>query len=344
MGTSIGQPAEPAAVPDPLSSPPPATREPIGPAPAPAPTFVVSGASAWEATRDLDIKRILLWAARRGWPSLYFARTAGTVTINPTPTAVDDATLFGRITPTWLGSHAWPWQGIVVGSSPPDLVMSGVTRSYPGAPIAFFTPRVSRVVGLSDGPGPAHQMECLRDGCIWEPGLLAKLLFASPHRDVPLAPPDGLDTTGRPAVAVLVDSSPEDTAFVKALMAIRTVAWRVLGGRYASVPPAPLLLGELPTWRAVVVPPSRPLATHPWVLQWQYDLAAWRIPVIGTGDGPLPLVRSLSASTVRDVTRAVASVTLTHVRRGPLSRDEAPWVTDAWNQLAERGGAPCQKA
>jgi len=343
LATSMGQPTEP-TVPDPLPSEPPLSAEPTKFPTPPDPTLVICAASHWEAAGDLDIKRILLAAARRGWASLYFARTRDTVTIDPTPSSVDDATLFGRITPTWLGTHTRSWQGIVVGTSPPDLVMNGVTRSYPGAPIAFFAQRVSRVVGISDGPGPAHQVECLRDGCIWEPGLLAQLLHASAHRDVPLPAPDGLDASGRPAVAVLEDSTPEDAAFVKALLAIRTVAWRPLGGRYASLPPAPLLLGELPTWRGVVVPPSRPLATHPWIRQWQHDLSDWRIPLIGNRDGLAPWVRSLAGSTLREVRRAVASVTLTNLRRGPLRWEEPQWVTDAWRQLAERGGEPCRKA
>lgn len=305
-------------------------------------TLIVVGSGPWDAVGDLDVKRLLLLAARRGWAGLYFAPTLGTVEVTAAPNPpVGDADLFSRIAGAWAAAHSVRWQGLSLGTAPPDLVVAGARRSRPGSIIEFLQGRVPRAVALADGDGPWHHRRCLENGCLWDAGQLAALLQASPHRDVPLSVPDSLDRTGRPVVPVLVENTPEDQAFVKALATVGGVYWRVLGGRYASLPPAPLLLGELPTWRAVVVPPHRDALEHPWVRLWHEDLADWSIPVIGKVDGGPSSVRTLPAETLRDVARAVASLTLTPLRAPP---EEPAAATAAWVQLASRGGKACRTA
>lgn len=303
-------------------------------------TLVVVGSGPWDAVGDLDVKRLLLLAARRGWAGLYFAPTLGTVEVTTAPNPpVGDADLFSRIAGAWAAAHSVRWQALSLGTAPPDLMVAGVRRSRPGSIIEFLQARVPRAVALADGDGPWHHRSCLENGCLWDAGQLTAVLQASPHRDVPLSVPDGLDRTGRPVVPVLVDNTAEDHALVKALAAVGGVYWRVLGGRYASLPPAPLLLGELPTWRAVVVPPYRGALDHPWVQWWQQDLADWGIPVIGQVDGRASAVRTLPAESPRDVARAVASVTLRPLRAPP---DEPTPITAAWAQMASRGGKACR--
>ncbi len=304
--------------------------------------LIVVGSGPWDAVADLDVKRLLLLAARRGWAGLYFAPTEGTVevTIPPHP-PVSDADLFSRIAGPWAAAHSVRWQALSLGTAPPDLMVTGTRRSRPGAVIEFLRGRVPQAVALADGDGPWHHRQCLNNGCLWDAGQLAALLQASPHRDLPLSVPDGLDRSGRPVVPVLVEHTPEDQAFVKALMAVGGVHWRALGGRYASLPPAPLLLGELPTWRAVVVPPHRDALGHPWVQWWQDDLADWGIPVIGRVDGRAAAIPALPAETPRDVVRAVASATMRPLRRRP---DEPAATTAAWARLASQGGKACRSS
>ncbi len=305
-------------------------------------TLVVVGRGPWDAAADLDVKRLGLLAARRGWASLYFAPTPAAIEVSPAPSPpVSDATLFARIAGPWAAAHSVRWQGLALGTAPPDLIVEGVQRSRPGAIIEFLQGRVPTAVALADGDGPWHHRECLDSGCLWEAGQLAALIQDARHRDVPLSVPDGLDRTGRPIVPVLVSGSPEDQAFVKALASVGGVYWRVLGGRHATLPPAPLLLGELPTWQAVVVPPHRPALDHPWVQAWLADLADWGIPLVGhVGPTSAPL-RTLAAKTARDVARAVASLTLTPMR---APQDESPATADAWAQLAIRGAKTCRTA
>ncbi len=303
-------------------------------------TFIVVGSSAWDAVGDLDVKRLLLLAARRGWAGLYFAPTMGTVEVTATPNPpVGDADLFSRIAGAWAAAHSVRWQALSLGTAPPDLIVGGQRRSRPGSIIEFLKGRVPHAVALADGDGPWHHRSCLHNGCLWDAGQLPAVLAASRHRDVPLSVPDGLDRSGRPVVPVLVENTPEDQAFVKALAAVGGVYWRVLGGRAASLPPAPLLLGELPTWRAVVVPPHRRALEHPWVQWWQHDLADWGIPVIGQVDGRASAVPALPAETARDAARAVASATLRPLRPPP---DEPAPITAAWALLAAQGGKPCR--
>ena len=304
--------------------------------------LIVVGSGPWDAVADLDVKRLLLLAARRGWAGLYFAPTAGTVevTIPPNPPA-SDADLFSRIAGPWAAAHSVRWQALSLGTAPPDLMVAGARRSRPGSVIEFLRGRVPQAVALADGDGPWHHRQCLDNGCLWDAGQLAALLQVSPHRELPLSVPDGLDRSGRPVVPVLVENTPEDQAFVKVLAAVGGVYWRALGGRYASLPPAPLLLGELPTWRAVVVPPHRDALGHPWVQWWQDDLADWGIPVIGRVDGRASAMPVLPAETPRDVARAVASATLRPLRRRP---DEPAAATAAWARLASQGGKACRSS
>jgi hypothetical protein len=304
---------------------------------------VVAGDSSWEASEDLDVKRLLLLAARRGWAVLYFGRTVGSVPVDSAAANLDDDTLYGRITPQWAIQHADRWQGITVGHSPPDLVVAGTTRSRPGAMIDFLRIRTPNLIGLTGSVGPGHRIACVRDGCIWEAGELEALLQAAHSRDVPLPVPPGIDRSGRPVVPVLVDHSDEDAAFVKALGAAPGVIWRAFGGRFQSLPPALQLLGDLPLWRGVVVPPPRPLASSVRLAEWCADLADWRIPLIGNPEGLAGDWRVLPAASVRDVRRAVASLVLTPMRTHTPPKDEPPWMTQAWERLAARGGASCRK-
>lgn len=304
-------------------------------------TLIVVGGGPWDAAADLDLKRLGLLAARRGWASLYFAPTAGTLEVAPTPgPPVSDATLFARIAGPWAASHSVRWQGVALGTAPPDLLVGGVQRSRPGSIIEFLQGRVPTAVALADGDGPWHHRQCLENGCLWEAGQLSELIRVARHRDVPLSVPEGLDRTGRPIVPVLVSGTPEDQAFLKALAGVGGVYWRALGGRYGTLPPAPVLLGELPTWQAVAVPPHRPALEHPWVKAWQADLADWGIPVVGQVEPAAPL-RTLAAKTPREVGRAVASLTLTPMRE-PVG--ESPAATAAWAHLAAQGGKPCRSA